>query len=463
MANFLDLIYALALLGATPYLAWQRFRSGKYRRGWWPKLTGWIPPRSSRLPCAWLHAVSVGEVLLLRPLLAQLRQHYPHWELVLTVGTETGYDLARRTFPDLTVCFAPFDFSWAIRNVFERLRPNLVILVELELWPNWLREAQRRQVPVAVINGRLSQHSYHGYRRLGRWFTDHLRCVQLWAVQNATYADRLRRLGVSPARIVVTGSLKFDGVATQRHQLRTVELAHLFGLTPPDSADKTELVWVAGSTQEPEETLVLQIYARLHARWPQLRLILVPRHQERFEHVARLIQQHGWPLLRRSSLSLPQPGSSQVPPRPDAIAAAPPPPGEKLHARKPPVILVDTLGELAAVWGLADVAFVGGSFGNRGGQNMLEPAALGVPVIFGPHVWNFQEIADELCRADAAIQVHSPHELEAVLVALLADAPRRQLLGQRARSFVVAHQGAVHRTVQALHPFFTKAALTDAA
>ncbi|GBD37750.1 3-deoxy-D-manno-octulosonic acid transferase [bacterium HR36] len=454
MPNLLDAVYLLALAGAAPYLAWQRWRFGKYRRGWWQKLTGSLPPRTSPQPCAWIHAVSVGEVLLLRPFLAQMRQQHSEWRVVLTVGTESGFDVARQIFPDLTVAFAPLDFSWAIRQAFERLHPNLIILAELELWPNWLREAARRHVPVFVINARLSDRSYRRYRWLGRAFRRYTQAVHLWAVQNQTYAQRLRTLGVPTSRIVVSGSMKFDGVTTQRLDPRTLRLARLFGLTPPGPPGRTELVWVAGSTQEPEEEIVLKVYARLQQRWPELRLVLVPRHRERFDSVAQLIQQHGWPVLRRSSLSEPagvRDGSPQSPTT--HPVSSPVPSARALSSEKLPIILVDTLGELADVWGLADVAFVGGSFGNRGGQNMLEPAALGVPTVFGPNVWNFREIAHELLQAQAAWQVHSPDELYDALSALLSDPLRRQELGARARQTVLAHQGAVYRTLLALRPW----------
>lgn len=457
MANLLDALYLIALAVTSPYLAWQRYRYGKYRRGWWQKWTGQLPTRRSAQPCAWMHAVSVGEVLLLRPFLAQLRCVYPHWQFVLTVGTETGFDVARQTFPDLTVAFAPFDFSWAIRQAFDRLRPNLVLLAELELWPNWLHEAARRRVPVAVINARLSERSFRGYRRLGRLFVRYTDAVQVWAVQNQTYAQRLRQLGVPPDRIFVTGSMKLDGVNTDRCNPRTQELARLFGLAPPNAPSRPEIVWVAGSTQEPEERIVLRIYERLWCRWPQLRLILVPRHRERFDTVAQLIEQHGWPVLRRSHLAanpatIPGEDASAKQAVVTAYAGSRHDSAQRTH--RPAVILVDTIGELAYVWGLADIAFVGGSFGDRGGQNMLEPAALGVPVLFGPNVWNFQEIADQLCHAQAAWQASSPEHLESLLAQLLAEPQTRLRLGQRARQWVLASQGAVLRTLDVLRPLF---------
>jgi 3-deoxy-D-manno-octulosonic-acid transferase len=442
MPNLLDALYALALMGVSPWLLWQRWRYGKYRRGMWQKLTGSLPPRREPGPCLWLHAVSVGEVLLLRPFLAQLRRQYPHWQVYLTVGTESGLEMARRHFPDLLTTFAPADFTWAIRQAFDRIRPDLILLTEVELWPNWLAEARRRQVPVAVINGRLSPRSFHRYRWLGRAFARYTAAIRLWAMQNQLYAERLRQLHIPAERIAVTGSMKFDGLNRAGITTQTRTLAELFGLSQPDDPGKTELVWVAGSTQEPEERIVLDVYRSLLKRFPGLRLILVPRHPERCPELARWMESSGWTVIRRSTLGQTTERSRSLDPACPGNSPQP----------SPPVILVDTLGELIHVWGLADVAFVGGSFGNRGGQNMLEPAALGVAVVFGPNVWNFQDVAEQLCHHRAARQVLSPQELEAALSELLSTPHLRQEIGHRARQFVQTQQGAVLRTLTALQP-----------
>jgi len=447
MPNLLDAVYTLALIGASPWLLWQRWRYGKYRRGMEQKLIGSLPPRREPGPCLWLHAVSVGEVLLLRPFLAQFRLQYPHWQVYLTVGTESGLEMARRNFPDLLTTFAPADFTWAIRRAFDRIRPDLILLTEVELWPNWLAEAQRRQVPVAVINGRLSPRSFHRYRWLGCAFARYTAAIRLWAMQNQLYAERLRDLRIPAERIVITGSMKFDGLNRAGISTQTRTLAELFGLSQPDDPRKTEQVWVAGSTQEPEERIVLEVYRTLLKRFPSLRLILVPRHPERCPELARWMESSGWTVIRRSALGRTAERS---------LSYDPACPGNS-QQQSPPVILVDTLGELIHVWGLADVAFVGGSFGNRGGQNMLEPAALGVAVVFGPNVWNFQDVAEQLCHHQAARQVFSSQELEATLSELLATPHLREEIGQRARQFVQTHQGAVLRTLKALQPLLNDA------
>jgi 3-deoxy-D-manno-octulosonic-acid transferase len=276
---------------------------------------------------------------------------------------------------------------------------------------------------VAVVNGRMSPRSFRGYRRMRAFMARLLGKISLLAVQNEDYASRLRDLGAPAERIVVTGSVKYDGVHGDRANPRTQELARLFGIGPG------ERVWVAGSTQAPEEAVVLEIYRRLRADFPDLRLILVPRHRERFEEVAGLLAASGLPFVRRSAL-------------PDERRGSSPPSGG--------VILGDTMGELSAVWGLADVAFVGGSLGDRGGQNMIEPAAYGAAVTFGPNTWNFRETVERLLEQEAAVQVADAAALERETRRFLADVVARMELGRRARAFVLSQQGAVEHTLDAL-------------
>jgi 3-deoxy-D-manno-octulosonic-acid transferase len=244
-----------------------------------------------------------------------------------------------------------------------------------------------------------------------------LRQFSLLAVQTEEYARNVIGLGAAPEQVRVTGNIKFDGVLTDRHNPRTRELRRLLGVTDED------LVWVAGSTQAPEEEIVLDVYQRVRAEHPALRLFLVPRQKDRFDEVARLLERRGVPFTRRSSV----------------------------HDPRSSVVLVDTIGELGPLWGLADVAFVGGSLdGRRGGQNMIEPAAFGAAVVFGPHVWNFRDTAARLVGAGAACQVADGAELETSVAPLLADAVERQRMGAAARDFVFGQQGATERTVDLL-------------
>jgi 3-deoxy-D-manno-octulosonic-acid transferase len=422
MLRPLDIAYITALLTASPYLLVRALTTGRYRRAPFARLLGSVgvaPPRPKQ-PRAWFHGVSVGEIHLLRQVVAGFRERHPTWECVVSSTTDTGLDEARRCFPDLPVIVWPFDFSWAVGRALSAVRPRLLVLAEGELWPNMLRVAKRRGVTVAVVNGRFSPRSARRYHRAGIMARPMLQNVDLFAVQTDEHAQTLKRLGVLPIKVAVTGSVKYDGVSGDRDRPNTQALRLLFGIEP------TSLVWVAGSTQAPEEAAVLSAYRRLRARYPKLRLMLVPRQRDRFNEVAALVQKAGLPLVRRSRLHQPVADPSAV-------------------------ILVDTLGDLSAVWGLADVAFVGGSLdGKRGGQNMLEPAAYGCAVCFGPHVWNFRDAADRLVREGGAVRVRDADGLEATVRALLADAGRRRRLGATARRLVLAQQGATKRTLDAL-------------
>jgi 3-deoxy-D-manno-octulosonic-acid transferase len=420
MAYLLNALYVWLLIGLSPWLLYKSLTTRKYRRGLWCKLTGFVPRRTSAAPCAWLHGVSVGEIHLLRHVVAHFRQRYPDWKCVVSTTTDTGYDEAVKRFPDLTVVYWPLDFTWAVGCALGRVNPSLVVLAEGEVWPNFLAAARRRDIPVAQINGRMSPRSFRRYRRfpfLGRWLFGKL---ALLAVQTEEYAACFRALGAPPERVMVTGSVKYDGVETDRHNPRTQVLRRLFAVTSDC------LVWVAGSTQAPEEQLVVDIFRRASERHRGLRLFLVPRQKERFDEVAGLLRRSGLPFVRRSQLTQPLAGDA-------------------------PIVLVDTIGELGALWGLADVAFVGGSLdGKRGGQNMIEPAAYGAAVVFGPHVWNFKETVARLLEQQAAVQVVDAVALEGEVLRLLGDEAARATLAFAAQHFVASQQGATNRTIDAL-------------
>jgi 3-deoxy-D-manno-octulosonic-acid transferase len=433
MAYLLNVVYLLVLVLLSPWLLYKSLRTGKYRRGMWRKLTGRAFLRQDNAPCVWFHGVSVGEIHLLRQVVAAFQRRHPAWTCIISTTTDTGFDEARKRFPDLSVFFWPFDFTWAVRRAIRRVKPSLIVLAEGELWPNFLAAARRERVPVAVVNGRMSPRSFGRYRLLG-WLTRHLwRCIDLYAVQTTEYADNYHALGAPPERIHVTGSVKYDGVETDRTNPRTEHLRRVLGI------ESGALVWIAGSTQSPEEAIVLAILTELKDRFPNLRLILVPRQKDRFEEVAALLKKSGLPFVRRSQVTTTVPDRSAV-------------------------ILVDTIGELGAVWGLADIAFVGGSLdGKRGGQNMIEPAAYGAAVIFGPHIWNFQEPARQLVEGGAARQIQDPAELKAVASELLSHTHQRQHLGRAARQIVVSQQGATERTLDLLDRLLSSAARQQAA
>ena len=358
---FLNLVYLGAMLLFSPWLIFAAVTKGKYREGFAAKFFGMAPPflpldGSPERKRVWIHAVSVGEVNLIAPILKGLRERFPNFEFVISSTSKTGFHLAQKKYAECPVFYAPLDFTWSVKRAFRRLNPDILLLVELEIWPNLLWEAQRRGVPVVVFNGRLSDRSFRGYRRVGYLMRQVMQTLALVLVQDETSGEHFRQLGVASGRIHSVGSLKYEGAETDRQNARTQQMRALWGLA------EDARVFLAGSTQAPEESLALKTFLELAPVYPQLRLILVPRHPERFDEVAALLDKSGFAWTRRSQLG----------------GEVPCPAAEK-------ILLVDTVGELGAWWGVADIGFVGGSLQNtRGGQNMIEAAAFGSAVSFGP-------------------------------------------------------------------------------
>lgn len=427
----LNVVYLTLITVFLPLILWQAARTGKYRDGYRQKFLGLVPRREGDGKCVWLHAVSVGEVNLLATLLRQWRDVHPDWQFVVSTTSRAGYELACKKYADLTVFYCPLDFSWAVRNAMRRIRPTMLVLAELELWPNLIATALDYGARVAIINGRLSDHSFPGYKRLRPLIAHMLRHVDLIAAQSEESAERFRVLGAPEQRVHVTGSLKYDGAQTDRNNPRTTMLRRQAGI------HNDEIVFLAGSTQEPEEEYAIEIFRRLVLNHPRLRLILVPRHPERFDAVARLLDASGLSWTRRSDLV------HQPPAEPGADCAP-----------ERSILLVDTVGELGAWWGTAHIAFVGGSFGSRGGQNMIEPAAYGAAVSFGPNTRNFRDIVAGLLKASAAVVVEDAAGLEAFIRRCLDDPQYAGTLGARAQSLVQSQLGATKRTIALLDELF---------
>jgi 3-deoxy-D-manno-octulosonic-acid transferase len=417
----LNLLYLAAWLCIAPWLCWQVWVRKKPVRGLIAKWLGRVtpPPGDDGRPVVWFHGVSVGEIHLLRQVVARFRARFPAWQCVVSTTTAAGHDEARKHFADLPVVFWPFDFTWAVKGALATIRPTLVVLSEGELWPNFVAIAKKQGVKLAVINGRMSPRSGKRFRRFSWLLTDVFASIDWIGAQNEEYGEQYVALGAG--NVVTTGNIKYDGVTTDRRNARTEAMRSLLGISP------NAAVWVAGSTQDPEEELAIEIYRRARSHHPTLRLILVPRHPERFDDVANLLARSGLPFVRRSALT------------------------SGTHVLHDAVILVDTIGELGAIWGLADIAFVGGSLdGKRGGQNMIEPSAFGAAVLFGLHTWNFKQTVTDLLARHAAIEVHDPQTLEAAVLRLLDDAAERARLGEAARAFVLSQQGATERTLDEL-------------
>jgi 3-deoxy-D-manno-octulosonic-acid transferase len=420
------LVYSLLLVAAaavaSPWFLYQALRHRKYVGSFRQRL-GYLP-LSFNLDgeaSIWVHAVSVGEVLAVRPLVSALEERYPHLQIFLSTTTLAGQQLARRSVLEADgVFYFPFDLAFIVRRVLDVVRPKLFVMVEGEIWPNVLRECDRRGVRTAVVNGRVSPRSFPRYRLIRPFFERVLAHVDRFCMQSEEAARRIAALGADQARVTVTGSLKFDAAALPADATRGRDRVLRFLRVQRERA-----VVVAGSTMRGEDLPVLKAFRRAKSVAPQALLVLAPRHVERFDEAAQLARGEGFSVALRSDLAI------DADPRAD-------------------VVILDSIGELAQVYQLATVAFVGGSLVPTGGHNILEPAVFGRPIVFGPHMANFAEIAHEFLERGAAVQVHSGRELEDVLVGLLTDPVRRARLGAAARALVDANRGARDRTLEAL-------------
>ncbi len=419
MSFFLDLCYLSFIVFGLPYFLYRVVVKGKYRQGWRQRL-GYVPARKGDNPCLWVHGVSVGEVLAARSLVRLFCERCPDWDVVISTTTVTGQAVARRNYPGHPIFYFPMDLSWMVRRAFTRLRPTLIALLEVELWPNFLWEADRQSVPVVLVNGSLSETSFKRYGRLGVVSSRMLEKITLFCMQTKEYARKITSLGVPEKTVAVTGSMKYDNLFLRPG--KNAKLASALGLG-------RARVLMAGSTHEGEEEAVLEAFRKLREKSPDLRLVLVPRHPERSDRVEQLIRGKGLSALRKSALD----AGNQTP----AVG-------------QPPVLLVDTLGELAKLYQVADVVFVGGTLVPVGGHNLLEPAACGKGVLFGPHVFKQQESADLLLGQQAAIQAKDEGELAAQCERLFSHPELLEQLGRRALGVIREQQGASLRTLEAL-------------
>ncbi len=418
-----SLLLAAAIAIALPYFAVQGLRHGKY----WPNLPerlGRLPrglaERSARAPGAiWIHAVSVGEAVAAAPLARRLKARFPARRLVISTTTIAGQQMARERIGCADDFFYfPLDWAGVVRRYFQAVRPAVVVILEVEIWPNFLRVAGESGVPVVFASARVSERSYGRYRRVRGFFRRAIEPASLFLAQTQEDARKLVALGAREERVRVGGNLKFDVPAPAPNALAAwlgAEAARA-GRTP---------VIVAGSVVANEENAVLDAFARVRERHGAALLALAPRKPERFETASELAQARGWGIARRSELRLDRPLE----------------PGTG-------VLLVDTIGELAGLYGVADLAFVGGSLVPAGGHNILEPAALGKAPVFGPHMENFREMAASFLEAGAAAQVASANELSRLWLDWLAEPARREAAGEAARRLVERNRGAAERVVE---------------
>jgi 3-deoxy-D-manno-octulosonic-acid transferase len=423
------LAYSVLTLAAfvlvSPYFLYQAIRYKKY--------VGSVRERLGYLPISfnldgeesiWIHAVSVGEALTARALAADLKRRYPRLRLYLSTTTMAGQQVAKASLRHLVdgVFYFPFDWMFTIRRTLNLVRPRLFVMMETEIWPNLLHACRKRGVKTAVINGRISAKSYPRYKLIRPFFRRVLADVDRFCMQSEESAHRLKDLGADPGRVTVTGSLKFDSLelpAPTAHGKPRERVLRFFRL----SAHRTVLV--AGSTMRGEETAVLHAFAKIKATQTHAIAIIAPRQPERFGEVERLSREAGFVTIRRSELPI------DAEPRAD-------------------VVVLDTIGELAQLYQLATAVFVGGSLADYGGHNILEPAIFGKPIVFGPHMQNFREIAETFVANDAAIQVQTERELDAAILSLVRDPVHRARLGAAARALVEANRGAKDKTLAVL-------------
>jgi 3-deoxy-D-manno-octulosonic-acid transferase len=407
---------------ASPYLAYQALRYRKYiaslrqRMGYLPVSFNLDGEQS-----IWIHAVSVGETLTVRALIADLKRRYPNLRVFLSTTTLAGQQVARRNVPDVDgVFYFPFDLSFIVRRTLRLVKPKLFIMMETEIWPNLLRQCKRMGVATVMVNGRISSRSYPRYKLVKLFFRKVLADVDKFCMQSEESARRLIDIGAEPGRVAVTGSLKFDSMEVPgattiegRGQNRVLRYFRISAGRP---------VIVAGSTMGDEEEIVLQAFRRIKANVANPLLVIAPRNPERFGAVVQLAKDQAFVTVRRSDLPI------------DAEPRA-------------EIVVLDTIGELAQVYQIATAVFVGGSLVDTGGHNILEPAVFGKPIVFGSHMQNFREIADTFVAHDAGIQVSNAKGLEEALVALLTDPVRRARVGAAARALVESNRGAKDKSL----------------
>ncbi|MBL8899233.1 MAG: 3-deoxy-D-manno-octulosonic acid transferase [Planctomycetes bacterium] len=422
--------FLLLIVLGLPWFLLRFATSRRFRRGL-PQRLGFVPLRSSKQPCIWIHGVSVGEVKAAGALARGLRERFPGCEIVFSATTQTGFELARELYRDNLLFYYPLDAFWIVSRVFRRIRPNWIVLVELEIWPNLLLRADRAGVPVMVVNGRISERSWRGYRRLRRFLPEFTR-IRHTCAQNETYRERFLDIGVPAERVSVTGNVKFDNLRARGDLAPDAELRRLFGIAPDDC------VFVAGSTHPGEERAALAAARSIRESGRPLRLIVAPRHPPRLAEVLAELREQGGEPVRLTEL---RSGAAQ--PSPTAT------------------YVVDTIGELERVYSLAAVVFVGGSLFPKGGHNVLEPAALGKPVLFGPHTFNFDAETALLLERRAARRIADDAELCRALRELLEDPEEAKRMGQAAIAAIEENRGATARTIAALEPILRESAVTS--
>jgi len=427
MAVLIDIVYLIALLAVSPVAIYRRLRYGRYRAGWANRF-GRIIRKHPDKKCIWIHAVSVGEVNATTTLIKELENKFADYEIVISTTTDTGFARANALYGNRqNIFYFPMDFSATMKRAFKNIRPAMCLLIELEVWPNLVRIAKRNNVPIIVVNGRLSERSFKRYNLIKGITKKVFGNVTLALVQNDQYAERFRKVGVT--NVIVTGSLKYDtSLITDRVEGSDILQNQLFG-------NNLKSLWVAGATGNDEEKIILDVYRRLieQTQFADLGLVIVPRKPERFNEVADLIKKSGFDFLRYSELKSD--------------------PKLKIENTKWKIVLGDTMGDLRKFYSLAKIIFVGRSLVPMGGSDMMEAAALGKCTVFGPYAFNFKQTVDDLLKADGAILVRNGDELFNAMKKCLTDSGYAKRIAQNGREIIRKNQGATLRTVTQISKF----------
>ena len=399
----------------------------------------------SRAGRVWVHALSVGEVLSAIPLLEALKNEHPSREIVLSVKTATGLDIAQKKLTDTVSCVLPMplDFWWSARRLIKNINPIIFILVETDIWPGLISLLKKRGIKTVLVNGRLSPHTAKSYRRWRFFIKRVLKMFELLLMQTEIDKRRIMKGGLGPDKIKVTGNIKFDKPWRPLNDKERDEWLNLFNL-------KNMLIWVAGSTHYPEEKIIFSVFRQLSKSFFDLSLIIGPREADRFDEVYNLAKDYGLKAIRRTQLSAYKPA---IAPITSSVGAEKPGRDGRPGNRICNVVILNTLGELGQVYGLADIAFVGGSLAPKGGHNLLEPAVFGIPVLFGPHTYNFLTLSELMVKYKGGKIVSDESELLNAMSELLAQKSKREEMGKRAKEFVEQNQGALARVMEIIAPY----------
>ena len=421
MRFILDLIYLLGAVAYSPVVIYRAIKHNRYRTGWSQRF-GRINRRHPAKKCIWLHAVSVGEVNAAKTLIKELRAGFSDFEIVVSTTTDTGFARATALFGEThQVFYFPFDFSWIIHRAFRRIQPAICLLMELEVWPNFVGTAQRLNVPVVVVNGRISDRSYPKYQRVKILVRHIFRKVTLVLAQTEEYARRFRDIGAVAENVVVTSSLKYDTAQITDKVEGTDALAAQLRIDD-------ERLWVAGGTGPGEEKIIMAVYSQLvqMGQFENLRLVIVPRKPERFDEAAQVIDEAGFDFVRYSSIKNTKTACSE----------------------KVPVILGDTMGDLRKFYSLATLIFVGRSLVPMGGSDMIEAAALGTCTLFGPHTFNFTQTAEALLADDGALLVRDQQELLRTTQKCLLEPEFADRIARNGQEIIRKNQGATAKSIE---------------